>query len=106
MMLTRPPKRHHPIADIADYLVGEFPRQVVAILWDEKTPIFTIHHKGGVRHEVVVTHDFLNRNEPCVDALEQLGLGRVMQEHRNQPVSLAVSRAGIQIEPRATMRVA
>ena len=105
-MLKRPPDRHNPVEDIADYLVGEFPHQVLAIQWKEKTPMFIVYHTLGVRHDVVVTPDFLRQNGRCVDEIQRLCLSTVMRENRNQAVQLVVGREGIRIEPRVTRSVA
>ncbi len=99
-MLKQPPITHSSIDDIANYLVGEFPHQVLAIQWKEQSPIFIVHHRLGVRHDVLVTPEFLRHNGQCVEEIEQLGLSKLMRDNRNQAIQLVVDREGIQIEPR------
>ncbi len=102
-MLKHLPEKHNPVEEIADYLVGEFPHQVLAIHWKVNSPIFIVHHTMGVRHDVVVTPGFLRHNARCVDEIEKLCLSKLMRENQNQAIQLLVSREGVHIAPRAPM---
>jgi len=105
-MLQRSPDKHNPVDDIADYLVGEFPHQVLAIRWKEKTPTFIVHHTLGVRHDGLITPNFLWKNGRCVDEIQRLCLSKVMRENRNQTVQFVVGHGKIRIKPRVTRSVA
>ena len=106
-MLKLLPHSHNPVEDIMDYLKGEFPHQVLAIQWKGKTPTFIVHHNSHrVRHDVIVTPEFLRHDGQCVAELDRLCLSKVMRENRSRSIQLVLGCEGIRIKPWATMRVA